>query len=103
MHGISCWFDTYFIGSQSEVVLSTSPYNNPTHWYQVRLLLTEPLAINRGQKIQGKIVFTANNMQSYFIYLKIGIPEINFWIENVYDLKDPEFRGYSGYTPKTQK
>ena len=50
MHGVSSWFDTYFIGSNQEVTLSTSPYNNPTHWYQIRLLLPEPLAINKGQK-----------------------------------------------------
>jgi histone-arginine methyltransferase CARM1 len=50
MHGISSWFDTYFHGSYQDVTLSTSPYNNPTHWYQIRLLLPEPLAINKGQK-----------------------------------------------------
>ncbi len=50
MHGITCWFDTYFTGTSKEIVLSTSPYNNPTHWYQLRLLLPEPLAINKGQK-----------------------------------------------------
>ena len=51
MHGISCWFDTYFEGSTQKVVLSTSPHSHPTHWYQVRLLLLpEPLAI----KIRAK-------------------------------------------------
>jgi histone-arginine methyltransferase CARM1 len=100
MHGISSWFDAYFIGSSQEVVLSTSPYNPPTHWYQVRLLLPEPLAINKGQKIVGSLIFKANNIRSYYIYLKIGIQELNLWMENVYDLKDPEFRGYSGYTFK---
>lgn len=50
LHGIASWFDTSFQGSNQEVILSTSPYNNPTHWYQIRLLLPEPIAINKGQK-----------------------------------------------------
>jgi histone-arginine methyltransferase CARM1 len=50
MHGISSWFDTNFKGINQEIVLSTSPYNSPTHWYQIRLLLPEPIAINKGQK-----------------------------------------------------
>lgn len=96
MHGIASWFDTSFKGSSGETVLSTSPYSMPTHWYQIRLLLPEPLAINKGQKVIGSIVFKANNIRSYYIYLKIGLPELNIWIENVYDLKDPDFRAYSG-------
>lgn len=102
MHGISCWFDAYFNGSSQKITLSTSPYNNPTHWYQVRLLLPEPLAINKGCRIKGKITFQANNLQSYYINLKIGIPELNLWIENDYDLKDPDFRGFSGYSYNVQ-
>jgi len=100
MHGISSWFDSNFTGSLNETVLSTSPYNPPTHWYQIRLLLPEPLAINKGQKIIGFIHFKANNIRSYYIYLKIGIEELNLWIENTYDLKDPDFRGFSQYSYK---
>jgi len=103
MHGISSWFDTYFKGSTSETVLSTSPYSTPTHWYQIRLLLSEPLAINKGQKITGSIVFKANDIRSYYIYLRIGLPDLNLWIENVYDLKDPDFRAYSGQSLKANQ
>jgi histone-arginine methyltransferase CARM1 len=53
LHGISSWFDTYFKGCNKDVTLSTSPYSTPTHWYQIRLLLPEPLAINKGQR--GKV------------------------------------------------
>jgi histone-arginine methyltransferase CARM1 len=98
VHGISSWFDTSFKGTSQEVVLSTSPYSNPTHWYQIRLLFPEPIAINKGQKLVGKIHFKANRLQSYHIYLKIGIQDIPITVENVYDLKDPDFRGFSGYT-----
>jgi histone-arginine methyltransferase CARM1 len=53
IHGIASWFDTNFNGTSSNVILSTSPYNNPTHWYQIRLLLPEPIAVNRGQKCKN--------------------------------------------------
>jgi hypothetical protein len=46
--------------------------------------------------------FKANSLQSYFIYLKIGLPDINLWVENYYDLKDPEFRGFSSYYATSQ-
>lgn len=95
MHGICCWFDAYFCGSSADITLSTSPHTSPTHWYQVRLLLPEPLAINKNQKLAGRITFKANKIQSYYIYLKIGLPKSDIWLENSYDLKDPEFRGYS--------
>jgi hypothetical protein len=45
-------------------------------------------------------MFKANNLQSYHIFLKIGIPELDIWIENLYDLKDPDFRGFTNYQPK---
>lgn len=103
MHGISGWFDSYFAGSEQTLVLSTSPYSTPTHWYQMRFLLPEPLAINKGQKVVGKMFFKANKLQSYYIYLKIGLADSNIQIENTYDLKDPDFRGFCSYSPKHDK
>lgn len=35
VHGIASWFDAYFQGSDSTLVLSTAPQSAPTHWYQV--------------------------------------------------------------------
>jgi histone-arginine methyltransferase CARM1 len=81
-------------------VLSTSPHNPPTHWYQVRLLLPEPLAINKGKKVYGQLKFKANDKQSYEIKLRVGLPEYNLYVENEYDLKDPEFRGFTNYIYK---
>jgi histone-arginine methyltransferase CARM1 len=100
LHGICSWFDTYFKGCNKDITLSTSPYNSPTHWYQIRLLLPEPIAVNKGQRgiiielylVVGKLLFKVNKLQSYYIFLRIGLPELNIWVENCYDLKDPEFR-----------
>jgi histone-arginine methyltransferase CARM1 len=73
MHGLAGWFDINFIGSTENVVLSTAPECPGTHWYQCRLLLHEPLAVNRGQAISGNMVFEANDKFSYNIYLTVTI------------------------------
>jgi histone-arginine methyltransferase CARM1 len=67
MHGFGGWFDLMFLGSSAHVELSTSPDHPGTHWYQCRLLLSEPIAVNRGQVVSGKMVFTANKKFSYDI------------------------------------
>ena len=73
MHGLGCWFDLHFNGSQKEILLSTSPDFPTTHWYQCRLLLNQPLAVNKGQAISGKMKFQANEKFSYYIYLTASI------------------------------
>lgn len=92
VHGISAWFDTLFYGSNAEHVLSTSPKSPTTHWYQVRFLLEEPLAVNEGQVLKGSITFVANKLQSYNINLKLKIDGLNYKRESTYDLKNPDFR-----------
>lgn len=69
MHGLGCWFDLEFIGSAANVVLSTSPGSPGTHWYQCRLLLPEPIAVNRGQVLSGILAFQANEHFSYDLTL----------------------------------
>ena len=65
MHGLAGWFDIDFRGSGATVVLSTSPGSPGTHWYQCRLLLPEPIAVNRGQTVSGVLRFAANDSFSY--------------------------------------
>lgn len=45
--------------------MTTSPYAEPTHWQQVRFLLPEPLAVNRGQKLSGSVHCKVNDQRSY--------------------------------------
>ncbi|KAJ9122945.1 hypothetical protein QFC24_003983 [Naganishia onofrii] len=56
-----------------EVSLDTGPYANRTHWQQCRLLLSEPLAVNRGQRIVGTIRFRTNSNRSYDLDLNIHV------------------------------
>lgn len=90
MHGIGAWFDIHFLGSQETVVLSTSPESTTTHWYQCRLLLKDPLAVNKGQFISGSLLFKANEKFSYFITMRVKLDgvEIEVSSENVICLHD---------------
>ena len=77
IHGIGAWFDAYFCGSQSFIVLSTSPASAPTHWYQMRFLLPQPIAVNPGQTVVGNLSMKANKEQTFDIKLTLAIPELN--------------------------
>lgn len=87
-HGFGCWFDAVFNGSLSQVVLSTSPSSPGTHWYQCRLLLREPIAVNRTQTISGEMCFRANEKFSYFITLTVRLDGSQIESTNSINLQD---------------
>lgn len=39
VHGLACWFDVQFSGSEQQPWLSTAPGMPPTHWFQLRCVL----------------------------------------------------------------
>jgi len=69
MHGLACWFDVTFNGTTAVKRLSTGPHTSGTHWYQCRLLMQKPLAVNATQVVTGKVNMVANDCQSYNITL----------------------------------
>lgn len=73
LHGLACWFDVMFDGSGNTTCLSTGPSDPATHWYQCRLLVQEPLAVNAGQRIGGKLCMSANEKYSYDLILTVSI------------------------------
>ncbi|GFZ42528.1 hypothetical protein JCM24511_00244 [Saitozyma sp. JCM 24511] len=56
-----------------EVKLSTGPDAPRTHWQQARLLLPEPLAANKGERVVGSVHFKVNDARSYDITLEMRI------------------------------
>lgn len=58
-----------FKGSSAEVVLSTAPYSSGTHWYQCRLCIENPIAVNVGQSVSGVLDLKVNDDKSYDINL----------------------------------
>lgn len=69
MHGLATWFEAHFEGSACNVILSTSPWDTLTHWWQTRLMLPEPLAINKGQEITGVFSFVSTESNTYDVRL----------------------------------
>ena len=53
-HAFVIWFDTYFQLDKA-VVFSTSPYSKYTHWKQTILYTKEPMAIMKGDEINGSM------------------------------------------------
>lgn len=64
-----------FVGSSSEVVLSTAPYSSGTHWYQCRFCLENPIAVNMGQSVSGVLDMKVNDDKSYDVTLNSRIGE----------------------------
>jgi len=96
VHGIAGWFDAVFEGTNKTVTLSTQPGCPGTHWYQIRFLLEQPLAVNAGQRIEGTLKMQANNLQSYYLSINAKIDGTPICQEApCIDLKDPEYRFYS--------
>ena len=91
MHGFGCWFDVSFVGSDSTTVLTTAPDQPLTHWYQCRLLLGKPLAVNEGQVVKGAMQFDVNERFSYTIGLKVELEGCGIIIENVINLHDQAY------------
>jgi histone-arginine methyltransferase CARM1 len=93
MHGLGCWFDADFFGSENHVVLSTSPKFPGTHWYQVRLLLSRPLAVNVGQIVVGHMRMKVNAKFSYDIELEAeieNVPQVPRSVNHIF-LHDPYY------------
>ncbi|XXQ36996.1 SH3 domain-containing protein [Plasmodiophora brassicae] len=59
LHGFGGWFDCQFQADPKSktpfVLLSTSPFDTPTHWRQVTFVLANPLAVSEGDIVQGHI------------------------------------------------
>lgn len=93
MHGLGCWFDIAFQGTAATVVLSTSPGSPGTHWYQCRLLLPEPIAVNRGQVVSGSLAFKANEHFSYDLTLTARLEGTAIACTTVIRLQDQVRKG----------
>ena len=74
-HGLAAWFDVAFNGSDATVVLQTGPTAPGTHWYQCRLLLREPIAVNARQTLEGTLTMTANATYSYDLTLRMSLAD----------------------------
>lgn len=91
MHGFAGWFDISFLGSSENIILSTAPDCPGTHWYQCRLLLRHPIAVNKGQSISGNMHFQANDEFSYYIDIVAKLDGTDIVSHNRINLKDQQY------------
>jgi len=54
-HALTAWFDVQFSKCHVPVGFTTAPFSEYTHWKQTVFYITEPLRVNPGQKVSGKI------------------------------------------------
>ena len=76
IHGIAFWFKAYFNGCSKRLTLNSGPGYAITRWYQTRLLISQPLAVLKGQRVHAYLNMEANNLMSYQIKLKVKIKDI---------------------------
>ncbi|GBG25943.1 Histone-arginine methyltransferase CARMER [Hondaea fermentalgiana] len=96
LHGIAGWFDVDFIGSHKTITLSTGPYTPFTHWHQCRMLLPEPIAVNKGQTVEGTIHMVANEKFSYTINLEVALKGTDVKSSNVILLQEQFYHYLQG-------
>lgn len=66
IHGLATWWYAHLEGSECEVILSTSPWDDLTHWWQTKFSLgPDPLAVNAGDKIAGVLHFGKAHGNTY--------------------------------------
>jgi histone-arginine methyltransferase CARM1 len=88
LHGLACWFDVNFNGTDTQIKLCTGPRAPHTHWYQCRLMFKEPLAVNRTQTVTGNMHFKVNEKSSYHIDIELEISGTKIKAENRINLHD---------------
>ncbi|OHT17353.1 hypothetical protein TRFO_41095 [Tritrichomonas foetus] len=52
-HAFVVWFDVTFEGPENTVLLTTSPFEAPTHWTQTIFYLNEPVQLDDEHPIEG--------------------------------------------------
>jgi protein arginine N-methyltransferase 1 len=51
------WFDYQFTKGECDVKVSTGPFAEPTHWKQTVFYLRNPVALEKGEVLNGTVTF----------------------------------------------
>lgn len=60
-HCFTVYFDVEFRGPEKKVKLSTSPFDEETHWCQTALYFDEPIQLDYNDQIYGKFIMRPND------------------------------------------
>ena len=72
VHALVAWFDTPFSDLTNPINLSTSPYEDYTHWKQSVFYIEEPLLVRKGDVLQGSIAVRKSKTNFRELDIKIS-------------------------------
>ena len=76
LHAFAIWFSVIFEGGDKDVILTTSPYKESTHWCQSLFYLETPKKVRAGDTVRGHIEIRPNETnfrdQDFVISYTIG-------------------------------
>ncbi|CAH1796203.1 unnamed protein product [Owenia fusiformis] len=77
LHGFSCWFDVKFTGGSKDVILSTGPESEPTHWKQTIFFLPRSIDVSENELIGCRVEMKQSNgnKRHYNISIEMVDPE----------------------------
>ena len=61
-HAFVVWFDVLFEGPDATILLTTSPFETPTHWTQTIFYLNQPIPLDDGFPIEGTFEMHPNSV-----------------------------------------
>lgn len=71
-NAIVSWFDVIFDKLPHKVTLSTSPFNEPTHWKQVVFYPDKDFHVSKGDKLKGSIAAIKDESNFRLINIKMS-------------------------------
>ncbi|KAL1110384.1 hypothetical protein AAG570_007915 [Ranatra chinensis] len=76
IQGVCIWFSVDFPNgiSSERIYLSTSPYQNPTHWKQTVIVLPREVVVEKSEPILYKLIFSKMAKRVYQISVQFSDP-----------------------------
>ena len=80
LYGFVVWFDVVFEGEEETILLSTSPFEEPTHWSQTIFYLENPVKITMDTVIEGRFEMKPNekNFRDQDITIKYNVDGVAY-------------------------
>ena len=72
VHALVAWFDTLFSDLDRSFTLTTSPYEEYTHWKQTVFYLERPLLVRKGDQLRGSIAVRKSKTNFRELDIKIS-------------------------------
>ncbi|KAH0794572.1 protein arginine N-methyltransferase 1 [Histomonas meleagridis] len=80
LYGFVVWFDVLFEGKEETIMLSTSPFEEPTHWSQTIFYLERPVKLTTDTIIEGRFMMKPNekNFRDQDVTIKYNVDGYDF-------------------------